>query len=331
MASNKSQQLPYPIIDCHHHLWDLSDPHRSESGHFDGSRDYVAKHLQRDVDTARVKLAGTVYLQCGWKGDLWGETEWCQKVANETNNTICTAIVGECDLLQPYDVVERELKEHMRFPNFRGIRFLIANDPQGRPHTQRYLDPKKQPNAYEDPVLQKNLELFGKLGLSYDLWCYSHQLKGATALVRMHPNVNFVMDHMGTPIEIGKNRETEYAKWLADFTELSKCPNVCAKVSGLMAVLGLECGRKQSAEWIAKSVFGDMVRDTVRLFGPERCMFGSNFPVDKAEAFLETLIEAYLIIFRGMGLSEADIEQIFRKTASRFYRIGEYAPKGGKL
>lgn len=101
------------------------------------------------------------------------------------------AIIGQCDLLQPYDVVERELKEHMRFKNFRGIRFLVSHDPEQRPHTTNHVS---EPDAYRNPTLQKNLELFAKYNLSFDLWCYAHQLPGAIELVKLHPNVNFVLD-----------------------------------------------------------------------------------------------------------------------------------------
>lgn len=108
--------------------------------------------------------------------------------------------------------------------------------------------------------------------------CYAHQLPGATALAKLHPTVNFVLDHLGTPIDIAHHPE-DYPTWLKDMSELSQCQNVFAKISGLMTVLGMEAKKKMSAEALAKSVFGDMVRDTVRLFGPSRCMFGSNFPV----------------------------------------------------
>lgn len=101
---------------------------------------------------------------------------------------------------------------------------------------------------------------------------------GAIALARLYPTVRFVLDHFGSPIDIANSPES-YAAWLSNITELASLPNVYAKISGLMPVLGLNCQKKKSAEEISKTVFGDLVRDTVRLFGPERCMFGSNFPV----------------------------------------------------
>jgi predicted TIM-barrel fold metal-dependent hydrolase len=88
----------------------------------------------------------------------------------------------------------------------------------------------------------------------------------------MYPTIPFVMDHFGSPIEI--TSPGAYATWLSDTTKLSKLPNVYAKISGLMPVLGLNVARKKDAKWIAASSFGDMVRDTVRLFGAQRCMFG---------------------------------------------------------
>lgn len=77
-----------------------------------------------------------------------------------------------------------------------------------------------------------------------------------------------------------------------------------------MPVLGLHAARKMTARQLADSVFGDLVRDTIRLFGPLRCMFGSNFPVDKAEALYDTLVECYLLIMREMGLSEEQIKEV---------------------
>lgn len=79
----------------------------------------------QDVDAPFARL-GTVYLQCGWKGDQWGETEWCQKVFDKTG-IVNAAIISQCDLLQPYEKVDYELQQHMKYKNFRGIRFLISN------------------------------------------------------------------------------------------------------------------------------------------------------------------------------------------------------------
>jgi predicted TIM-barrel fold metal-dependent hydrolase len=96
-------------------------PARAEGGF---GKNYLAPEFRRDWTTARVKMAGTVYLQCGWLGDQWGETAWCQGVADETSKRddgiVNAAIISQCDLLQPYEQVEKEIKEHLRFKNFRG-------------------------------------------------------------------------------------------------------------------------------------------------------------------------------------------------------------------
>lgn len=208
----------------------------------------------------------------------------------------------------------------------------ISNDSKHRPHTHNFLDLSKGENAFADPQFIANLKPYEELGLSYDVWCYGHQLAGLLVAAKAAPGVNLVIDHFGSPIDVAHDDEG-YKAWEATMTELAKLPNVYAKISGLMPVLGFdyrsrrEKGDDPTAKEIAASRFGEMVKTTVKLFTPARCMFGSNFPVDGAEASYKELVGAYKISFDELGLTDAEKHAIWYETACRFYRVREFAPK----
>lgn len=186
-------------------------------------------------------------------------------------------------MLEP-DVSKTEalLRSHMKNKSFRGIRHSFSHDPTGKqmPHAPI-------PDMPSDPHFIKNLELFKpeNLDLSYDLWLYSHQLPSTTELVKKFPKNRFVLNHFATPLYVGQDDKL-YEAWKKDIAALAAAsPNVYAKLSGLMAMLGLGYGmymeewpnKGPSAEQIAQSRFGEMIKHAVDVFGVDRVMFGSNF------------------------------------------------------
>ena len=130
--------------------------------------------LFRSVESAGAKLVGSTYLQCFWDAPegTSGETAWCQKIADATQNQVNTAIIGEVDMLAPTSTVRAELEKHIKFKNFRGIRFCVSNDAKHRPHTHNFLEVEKSENGFAEEQFIKNLDLFAEFGLSWDAWCY---------------------------------------------------------------------------------------------------------------------------------------------------------------
>lgn len=158
-------------------------------------------------------------------------------------------------------------------------------------------------DVYRDPVFLENMKIYsdlanspeikkpvsegGRGGLTLDTWAYGWQIPQVTELAQKFPNVNIVLDHFGSPEDVA-NDPAELESWKKNIAELAKCPNVYAKISGLMPVLGLGYHKPPmgplgdpgpTAEEMHKSVLGTLATETIKAFGSKRCMFGSNFPV----------------------------------------------------
>ncbi|KAI9013718.1 hypothetical protein DFJ74DRAFT_771581 [Hyaloraphidium curvatum] len=290
-------------------------------------QDYNPEDLRRDIaEAAPVVVESTVHLECGWTvGTKDGETEYIQKIADATGNQIGAAIVGTADLLEEDTAkVEALLRAHMKSPNFRGIRQSITFDP-----TDVQMPHAPIPDITRDPRWVKNFELFRKLDLEFDAWCYGDQIPLVTELAKKFPEVRIVLNHFGTPLGIA-NDDAMFAKWKTDIKALADAsPNVYAKLSGLMPMLGFDWGVYKgtwpnagpTAKEIAGSRFGDMVRWTIEVFGTDRCFYGSNFPVDAGMARYGELLASYVIVAKEMGLGKEDLKKLFRDNARKFYRI----------
>lgn len=252
-------------------------------------------------------------------------------------------------MLEP-DVSKTEalLRKHMESQNFRGIRMSIAHDP-----TDKQLPHAPEPDITKNPNFLANLELFrpSKLDLEYDLWvspfemryagrathpprllalqAYGHQLPSLVELAKKFPDVRFILNHYSTPLYIG-NDDAAFEEWKTNIKALADAsPNVYAKLSGLMAMLGLDFGiYKQtwpnagpSAETIASSRFGEMTKHVIESFGTDRCVFGSNFPVDKGMARYGELLASFVINAKEAGAGKEELKKMFHDNAKRFYRI----------
>ncbi|KXS11689.1 amidohydrolase 2 [Gonapodya prolifera JEL478] len=369
-----------PIVDAHHHLWDIGNTPPVQRGmaflpwtelagepvhefppgltppegaeplpedqvkaygkwtansfgqHNNMIQNYLPADLLQEFAHANIELDSSVFIECVWIapddkfGDL-GETKWVQEnCANPTSNKVAKAIIGHVNLLTLSKDDARELfKKHIaQVPNFRGIRFTITHE-EGGPNRFFPLSPK--PHIAQDPHWLDNFSLLGEFGLSFELWCFGYQIVEGAELAKQFPGTNFVLDHFGTPVDVYTD-DAVYKKWQEDITLLASNPNVYAKLSGLMPPLGYTYHRRKwgapgpTARMLAESRFGDLVRKTVEVFGVDRCMFGSNFPVDKGSADLAELIGCYLLVLKASGLaSPENIAKVFRENAKKFYRI----------
>jgi predicted TIM-barrel fold metal-dependent hydrolase len=311
-----------PIVDPHHHLWDRP-----------GWR-YLLDELLADLNSGHTVVA-TVFLQCRamHRADgpeafrPVGETEFVNGVAAMSASggygptRVCAGIVGHVDLRLGAEA-GAVLEAHMRAGGgrFRGIRHTNAWEASVPRPTNAPV-----PGLLADPGFRAGFGQLAPLGLSFDAWMYHPQIPELTALARAFPDTMIVLNHVGGPLGIGDyagRRDDMLAQWSANIRELATCPNVYVKLGGLgMPLTGLafhEQPEPPSSERLAEAS-RPYFETCIAAFGPDRCMFESNFPVDK-ESF------SYAVYWNACkrlthGASAAEKAALFRDSAARFYRL----------
>lgn len=254
-----------------------------------------------------------------------GETEFVAQIAEESEKggpqrAVISGIVGHADL-RLGDAVEEILQEHIDAANgrFRGIRHIAARDP--------YLEPafrRPEEDLYANEAYRRGAGVLGRLGLTQDCRHLHPQIPSFLAMVRAVPDTTFILNHFATPIGIGPyagHRDEIFNQWRRDIGELAKCPNVVAKLGGLaMPINGFGWDTREtpptSDEIIAaqKPYYMHMIES----FKPERCMFESNFPVERASVSYPVLWNAFKKMVADFSEDEKD--HLFYATAARVYR-----------
>ncbi|MCX7063699.1 MAG: amidohydrolase family protein [Proteobacteria bacterium] len=176
-----------------------------------------------------------------------------------------------------------------------------------------------------DSTFRKGFAELGKRGLSFDAWLYHPQIPQLTDLARAFPGTTIILDHFGGPLGVGPyegKRAEIFVYWKEAIRDLAACPNVVAKLGGIaMPINGFGFHKRErpatSAELVAAT--GDYYRHAIDCFGPQRCMFESNFPVDKASCSYRTLWNSFKKIAAGASASEK--AALFHNTAARVYRL----------
>jgi len=310
-----------PIIDPHHHLWDHPD-----------SR-YFLDQLLEDTNSGH-NVVATVFVQCGamYRADgplhlrPVGETEFVNGVAAQSASGIygsmraCAGIVSHADLMLGAEVGE-VLDAHLAAApaRFRGIRHITAWDPHdgirnfegtfaGMMADKRFIDGAKQ---------------LVKRGMSFDAFFYHPQIPELTALARAVPDLVIVLDHFGGPLGIGPYKQAEiFAQWKQDMADLAKCPNVNVKLGGInMPISGFGWHKRDlpPTSVALATATRDYYLHTIDCFGPGRCMFESNFPVDKLSCSYGVLWNAFKRIAADFSASEK--AALFAGCAARVYRV----------
>ena len=312
-----------PIVDPHHHLWDH------------GGNTYFLDQLLADVNSGH-NIVSTVFLQCFWAYRTEGpdgmapvgETEFVASVAADavrrgTRAKVCAGIVGFADL-RLGEQVEEVLQAHIAAGagHFRGIRHITARHP-------RFLASMSIPPAcglMGDPTWRAGFARLGKHGLSFDAWLYHTQLDQLLDLARSFPGTRIVLNHVGGPLGVGPyrgKRDEVFAAWRAGMRALAACPNVNVKLGGLaMVVNGFDFHENvlpPSSGELANA-WRPYMEACIEDFGPRRCMFESNFPVDKGMCSYPVLWNAFKRI--AAGASAAEKAALFHDTAARVYRLG---------
>jgi predicted TIM-barrel fold metal-dependent hydrolase len=308
------------IVDPHHHLWDRG-----------GSR-YGAEELHADA-IAGHNVVETVFVECMSKYDRSapthlapvGETRYVAAEAARADalgGPRIGGIVGFADLMLG-PAVEEVLVAHEEAGagRFRGIRHATAiDDSVGTSHT----DPA--PAMMLTPEFRAGLRALAARGHSFDAWLFHPQLPELVDLARAVPEATIVLDHLGAPlgVEAWAGRRDEVDETLrSSLQEVAACPNVVMKVGGVGMDFYYGTGwttldaPPSSDDVVAR--WGDLIRWTIDVFGPDRCMFESNFPVDRETLPYTVLWNAFQKI--GVGYTADEQDELFAGTARRTYRL----------
>lgn len=318
----------YPIIDPHHHLWPLL-------GGRPRTAEYLAADLARDA-TAGHNIIATVYLQCRSMYRTWGpehlkpvgETEWVKEITDRHAREVpggpalAAGIVGHTDLRLTQ--VDEVLEAHLATApgRFRGIRqgSTWTDEPEAIRPLSNY-----DRHLLLDPAFRRGFARLAHHGLSFDAWMYHPQLPELTDLARAFPDTPIVLNHFGGILGKGSfagRRKEVFDEWRKSIEELARCPNVHMKLGGaVMQMFGFGWEERPlpptSDELIAAT--GHFYRAAIDCFTPSRCMFESNFPVDKESCSYVVLWNSFKKM--AAGFSAAERADLFMNTAARFYRL----------
>lgn len=333
-----------PIVDPHHHLWDrplglggdLPPPAHPFEAVIRLRPRYLLDELLADTNSGH-NIIATVFVECGamYRADgptelkPIGETEFVNGVAAMSASGIygptraCAAIVSKADMMLG-DGVAAVLDAHIAHApdRFRGIRHSASYDADSG-----VLGPlvRLGPGLYETDAFRAAFPHLAKRDLSFEAWLLEPQLPELVALTRAFPDNRVVLDHVGTPLGIASyegRREERFPIWREQIRELSKSPNVVVKLGGLaMPFCNFPSfmsdppapSEQLAAEW------RPYVETCIEAFGPERCMFESNFPVDLGSCDYATLWNAMKRI--AAGASPEEKTALFSGTAINTYRL----------
>ncbi|MEP0944222.1 MAG: amidohydrolase family protein [Rhizobiaceae bacterium] len=291
------------MIDAHHHIWrqtDLPWLNGPEQPRIFGlykaiMRDYPIEEFREDLAGTGIKKS--VYVQANWAPDrAENEAAWVQSEADR--NGWPHAIVGYCDFTA--DDVSAQLRRLKRYPLMRGVRQQLHwhHNPLYRfaPHAGLPADPK----------VRRNIALLADFGWSFDLQVFQQQMVDAAGLAASCPDVTFVLQHAGM---LSDDTPEERRSWETGLRRLADEPNIACKLSAFGTFI-----HRNDAAFIA-----DMVAKAVEIFGADRCLFGSNFPIEKLWTSYADLWAAFQTATDQ--LSQSDRQKIFNDTAARVYRL----------
>jgi len=311
------------IVDPHHHLWQRP------------GFDYLLEDLWADTQSGH-RITKTVFVECRAEyrdsGPEHlrpvGETEFVAALAAASasaagSRAVISGIVAHADLTNG-DTLDEVLSAHEAAGKglFRGIRHAGANDP----NPEALTIPGRAPEGlYGRSDFRRGVTALGQRGYSYDTWHYHHQNAAFAELARAVPDTTLILDHFGTPLGVGPyagKRAEIFEQWRADITAIADCPNVVAKLGGLaMPDNGFGWNARATPATSDELVTAqqDYYLHTIDAFGPERCMFESNFPVDKWSLSYHVYWNAMKKI--AARFTEAEQATLFSGTASRVYRL----------
>jgi predicted TIM-barrel fold metal-dependent hydrolase len=292
-----------PFIDTHHHIWLRKDvPWLAEppvprmfGDYFGIRRDYPVEEWMNDiVPQGAVK---SVHVTAMWgPGRELDETRWLQSVADKhgfPHGIVCNANLAAPD-------AEVALKAQKQFPNLRGVRQMLYWD----------TDPVRQgasrADYCNDPDFRRGFALLEKHDLHFELQVYAGQAAHAVELIKAFPNVRMILVHAGM---LTHRTPEAVNEWRAALTAMAAFPNLHVKLSGIgMYSDGVTCAQARQ-----------VIRDAIQIFGVERTIYGSNFPLEKLHASYADFIDIYRKVMAEY--TEAEQRKVLHDNAAAFYRL----------
>jgi predicted TIM-barrel fold metal-dependent hydrolase len=312
------------IVDPHHHLWDR------------GGSTYLAEQLANDISSGH-RVVQTVFVDCMSKYDRSakphlqsvGETVFVARQAErlaQLSDARLSAIVGFADLTSGV-VLQESLEAHLAASSlFRGVRHATgwdASDGVPSAHT------KPSAGLTSSIAFIDGARALAMNELSLDAWLYHTQLPELTTLARAVPRLTVILNHLGAPLGIGPyaSRRIETLQlWRRNMAELAACENVFVKLGGFglddYFGMGWTAYQQPPDSGVVANHWGDEVRWCIDTFGPSRCMFESNYPVDRQSLTYVVLWNACKLMSRSYSLPER--EALFSGTARRAYRLAPW-------
>lgn len=287
-------------VDAHHHLWDLSAvnyPWLMEKGivRFFGDptsiqRDYLLPEFRRDAEA--MGFGASVHIQVG-AADPWAEAQWVQSVADQFPDWPLVQ-VAFCDLTS--NDLDEQLDRLQTLPSVRGVRQIIGRAPGEDVSTGTN-------SLLKDPMFLAGLKQLGTRGLSFDLQLLPELMDQAADILAQAPETQIALCHAGSPYD---RTQQGLRRWADELTALSSLPQIYCKLSGLGMF---------DHNWSAESV-APIVSNCLSQFGADRCMFGSNFPVDSLASTYKEVVSLHQEL-----IPTSIQEDVFHCTSKRFYRI----------
>ncbi len=313
------------ICDPHHHLW-------LDNGHTGWPYPLTAFHA--DTGSGH-NVVRTVFLECHAEYRTHGpahlrsvgEVEFVAALAEQTASSgeaEIAGIMGNADVSRG-DAVEEVLValDEAGRGRFRGVRYITAQDDHPPLNMGMVA-------AMDDPDYLAGVRKVGALGFTYDAMVYHPQLPDLAAVAQACPDTPIVIDHLGGFLGTGpyKDRRDEVLDfWYSAMADLAACPNTYLKTGGIgMPMMGFRWDKRTlpaSSRELAE-VWGEPIQRVIELFGPDRCMFESNFPVDKRGAGYTVLWNAFKRI--AAGYSDDEKRDLFHNSAARAYRLDMVEP-----
>jgi len=308
-----------PIIDPHHHLWPAG-----------GSMPYGLDELLADLSSGH-RIVDTVFVECGAAYDRSaadafapvGETEFVIAEAGRAPRQVMGGIVAHADLTD-IDRLDAVLDAHEEAARgrLRGIRHAGSHALHPKVLT---IPGRAAAGLYADPQFRAGVARLGERGLTYDTWHYHYQNQEFADLASVVPETTMVLDHFGTPLGVGpyaSQRETIFQQWTADIAAIATSPNVVAKLGGLaMPDNGFgwhTADRPPTSDEFVREQRRYYIH-AIEQFGPTRCMFESNFPVDRLSLSYRVVWNSFKKMIVDFSPDERDA--MLRGTASRVYRL----------
>ncbi len=313
-----------PIVDAHHHLW------------WRPPESFQLPELIAEM-TSGHDIRATVFVQNGamYRADgpeamkPVGETEYVNGVAAVGASGLlgparpCAGIVGFADLRLGNDV-QPVLAAHKAAagPRFKGVR----QQAQWDPHLGSMAKTTPAPGLLAEPAFRAGFAHLAPLGLGFDAWIYFTQLAELAELAAAFPETRIVLDHLGAPLGVGpyaSRRREVFERWARGVDALAAHANVSVKLGGLgMPSYGFGFEQRETPASSAElaAAWRPYVERVIERFGADRCMFESNFPVDKVSCSYRTLWNAFKRL--AAGASAAEREALFGGTARRVYDLG---------